>query len=290
MKPVTESFVVNGVTYERTRVFIPGKVTDNWYMMQDGNYVGNLLQLPDAQRKMLLYGDWNVVEGAFFTEWNPGVHIVPYFTPPDSWKRWVGADFGTHAPYAILWFAQSPHGQVYVYRELYGALSDKEPWKGTNETAYEIGLRIMDIERENHEFIRERWLDSHSFARAGHEYSIAQEFQRAGVYFNPAMKVSGGKRKEGIIQSFRDALKVVNGHARLVFMDNCYHCIRTIPALQVNNTNPEQFDTTGEDHAADAALYGWNKGRETPDTLRRFGRISRLNREIVDSISEFGAH
>jgi hypothetical protein len=290
MKPVYERLKVNGKTYERSRIFIPGRVTDNWYMMQDGSYVGNLLQLPEHQRRMLLEGDWNVAEGAFFTEWRPDIHVVPAFTPPDDWKRWVGADFGTHAPYAILWFTQSPHGDCFVYRELYGNKDDKEPWIGTNETAYEVGLKIAEIERDTHEFIRERWLDSHSFAQEGHEYSIAQEFQRAGIYFQPGMKTRGGKRKEGLIQAYRDALKVVNGKARLRYMDNCTHCIRTIPAVQIDKNNVEQFDTKGEDHCVDASLYGWNKGRLTEEALLRHGRVSRLNRAIADGVGEFGAH
>jgi hypothetical protein len=36
----------------------------------------------------------------------------------------------------------------------------------------------------------------------------------------------------------------------------CVHLIRTLPALQHDTDNPEDCDTTGEDHAPDAWRYG----------------------------------
>lgn len=41
----------------------------------------------------------------------------------------------------------------------------------------------------------------------------------------------------------------------LFFFSNCFHSIRTIPALQHDEDKPEDLDTTAEDHAADETRY-----------------------------------
>ena len=37
--------------------------------------------------------------------------------------------------------------------------------------------------------------------------------------------------------------------------NTCKHFIRVIPSLQYSETKPEDLDTDGEDHCADAARY-----------------------------------
>ena len=49
------------------RKFIPARLTDNPYLMQDGTYEAMLMALPEGQRKRLLEGDWIVAEGAAFS-------------------------------------------------------------------------------------------------------------------------------------------------------------------------------------------------------------------------------
>ena len=41
----------------------------------------------------------------------------------------------------------------------------------------------------------------------------------------------------------------------MVFTSNCKHCIETIPTLVTSDKNPEDLDTDGEDHLADAIRY-----------------------------------
>jgi hypothetical protein len=49
----------------------------------------------------------------------------------------------------------------------------------------------------------------------------------------------------------------------------CVHLIRTLPALQHDMDNPEDCDTTAEDHAPDALRYGfmsrpWRRPKPKP--------------------------
>ena len=43
---------------------------------------------------------------------------------------------------------------------------------------------------------------------------------------------------------------------RLVFFNNCTNIISQLPALPIDKKNPEDIDTTSEDHLYDALRYG----------------------------------
>ena len=53
----------------------------------------------------------------------------------------------------------------------------------------------------------------------------------------------------------RQRLKGEDGRPMIYFMDNCVDAIRTLPAMQHDEDNPEDVDTNGEDHAPDEIRY-----------------------------------
>lgn len=75
-------------------------------------------------------GLWVAYEGNVFEHWDPKKHVVD---PPESWKAWDnmpppdwprvrGIDLGFDNPFCCSWFAISPDGKFYRYRELYRSL------------------------------------------------------------------------------------------------------------------------------------------------------------------------
>ena len=56
-------------------------------------------------------------------------------------------------------------------------------------------------------------------------------------------RLVGNEMKDG---SFKPAI---------YFFKTCYNCIRTIPMLGHDKHDPEKYDSTGEDHAADSCIY-----------------------------------
>lgn len=72
-------------------------------------------------------GKWVAFEGAVYGDWNPDDHrCLPPAEwaewkglPPPTWERVVGIDFGYENPFVAEWFAISPEGHWYRYRELY---------------------------------------------------------------------------------------------------------------------------------------------------------------------------
>jgi Terminase large subunit, T4likevirus-type, N-terminal len=101
----------NPFTNEETpieRVYIPSRVTDNKYC-NTGQYIAQL-QLSAGKRLLhaWLYGDWSIIEGAFFEEWDENKHIIRPFIIPEHWTRFVSADWGSAHPFSIGWWAVVP--------------------------------------------------------------------------------------------------------------------------------------------------------------------------------------
>lgn len=112
------------------RVFIPSFVQDNVFLMRaDKDYQKRLELLPEAEKKALLYGEWDIFDGQVFAEWrnNPRgyqtrrwSHVISPFVIPKNWRRFRTFDFGYTKPFAVSWFAVDEDGRAYNYRELYG--------------------------------------------------------------------------------------------------------------------------------------------------------------------------
>jgi len=270
----------------RTRIFIPGKLADNAYLDNDGEYRARLLSMPELQRRMLLDGRWDVVEGAFFEEWNPQVHVVKAFKPPKDWKRWMGGDWGSSKPYCFLWAATSPNGDVYIYRELYGC-DPKKANTGVYQSAQVVGQLIRGIEVDNDEWITERYLDASCFDDHGVGTTIGNQFATPGggsLFFQKSQK----KNKAGGISLMRDFLKIINGTSRLKVMDVCQNLIRTLPTIQVDKNNVEQYDTDGEDHAVDSLLYLLRKNVKTFEDQKAEHSIAIRNKKVLQQFGAFG--
>src|SRR5210317_815595 len=101
------------------RRFIPARLSDNPYLSTAGDYEAMLLSLPEQQRRQLLEGDWDIKEGAAFTEFDRRVHVVEPFRIPSNWVKFRACDYGYGSYSGVLWFAVSPSEQLIVYRELY---------------------------------------------------------------------------------------------------------------------------------------------------------------------------
>ena len=106
----------------RTRMFIPGKVTDNPTLMtKDPGYLHFLDGLPEPLRSAWRDGNWDVFEGAYFTEFDRQYHV---YNPAEvkilpSWPRFRSIDWGFTSPMAGYWHAVGPDQHIYTYREYY---------------------------------------------------------------------------------------------------------------------------------------------------------------------------
>ena len=155
--------------------FIPARLTDNPYLMADGQYEAMLRSLPEVERKRLLDGDWDVAEGAAFPEFSRVRHVVDPVELPTNWPRIRAADYGYSSPSCVLWGAIDWDNNIWVYRELYG--------KGM--TGEQLASRIMEMEADDqppHYTV----LDSSCWNKTGLGPSIAETMIRCGVRWTPS--------------------------------------------------------------------------------------------------------
>jgi len=85
------------------RQFIPALLEDNPSMsVDDPGYEMRLQGLGSATLvQAMRYGNWDVIEGAFFDCWAPQRHIVRPFEIPAHWLRFMSGDWGSAKPFSF---------------------------------------------------------------------------------------------------------------------------------------------------------------------------------------------
>jgi hypothetical protein len=136
----------------QSRCFVPATVYDNPSLINsDPLYVKRLEALPEAEKKRLLYGDWDTFEGQVFNELSQQSHGCDPFQIPPEWEKFCVFDWGYGRPWAALWFAVDFEGTLYLYRARYGmGKGDNgrpDPNKGLRQTNSEICHEIIKIEQ-----------------------------------------------------------------------------------------------------------------------------------------------
>lgn len=89
------------------RQYIPARLEDNPSLAEDDPGYENRLEGLGSETlvKAMRWGDWNVIEGAFFDCWNSARHVIAPFTVPRDWLRFRSGDWGSASPASIGWWA-----------------------------------------------------------------------------------------------------------------------------------------------------------------------------------------
>lgn len=265
---------------KRTWVYAPSTFDGNQFI--DRNQYRDQLEAacysdPELLRAWLT-GDWAVNRGAYFASAldESRVAVDPWDAIPefDSWERgagpvmrkwdhWLAHDFGSTAPSVTYLIAKSPGaeyaGRFYprdslVLVDELAAVRRDNLNQGLGWTAAITGEAIV-------EFCK-RWgvkprgvADDACFAKTGHgSGSIADEFHRVGVYFDPAKKADRITGWQMMRRLLADAGKPdVPG---LYVSRACEYWWATVPYLARDQKRVEDVDSSGPDHAADACRYG----------------------------------
>ena len=264
----------------RKFLFIPARGRENPYLPE--SYWETLKSLPEKMRKAMLEGNWDIFVGQYFSEWNRDIHVIEPFGIPNYWKRIICADYGFENPSAILWVAIDPEGAWWVYRELYER-------KLTYENLGERCLEMMPL----NESVEYAVLDPACWGdRPRHEETPGQSGAKViedilDKRDIPLIKgnhdrVQGWQRIRQLMAPFDlpDKRKGSNLHV----FSTCVNFIRTIPSLVHDDIKPEDLDTDGDDHIADALRYGVNTKFELE---KQENRLSSYVREEIPTNGGF---
>jgi hypothetical protein len=225
------------------RIFIPSLLDDNSFLSKgDPDYKNRLLALPEREKKALLYGDWNIFDGQYFSEFSREKHITEPFEIPRGWRKYRTIDYGLDR-LACLWIAVSPDRKAYVYRE----------FCASNLTISESAKKIL-----------ERTLvgeDIYATLAPPDLWSRSQETGRtkASLFSEYGLNLTktSNDREAGWL-SVKELLRCEGGEARLRIFSSAEEIIRCLPALSVDKIRPT--DCANEPHEITHA----------PDALRGF--------------------
>lgn len=246
--------------------FVPSTVEDNPHMSRE--FIANLRTLPEKQMRRMLYGDWDLPEGMFFTEFKrtnyEGTTPVPYhviepFPIPDSWQKITATDYGYASPFSTLWMAWDPDGRCYVYREVYQA-----------RLSISQQANLVMGSTPAGEKLKASYADPACWAK-NTSLTIADQWKNEGwkTFRAKNDRIAGWMRVREYLLPRED------GIPGLQIFRNCENLIRTLPAQMHDDVNPEDINTDLEDHLCDALRYGLMTRplpprRAQPGTVDRF--------------------
>lgn len=257
-----------------SRQYIPARLEDNPSMTEDDpGYEMRLEGLGSATLvRAMRWGDWDVIEGAFFDCWDARRHVVRPFDVPRDWGRFRSGDWGSAKPFSFGWWAVVtdqfrtaegiilPRGCIVRYREWYGCQPAK-PNVGLKLPAGKVGEELAKKESGDPRLVA-AVLDPAAFSEDGGP-SIAErintELVKSKVIpFRPAdnKRVPQRGAMGGWDQMRARLIGDDDGHPMIVCFSTCQDSIRTIPALQHDPDRPEDLDSNMEDHAGDDWRYG----------------------------------
>lgn len=177
---------------------------------------------------------------------------------PRETNWFCSMDWGFNAPGVCLWWAHIGDGHWHIVREL-------KFQQETVETVAERWKAVMrDLGLKRVSYVA---ADPSMWAKTGHGRgeSIAETLQRKGL---PMVK-GDNDRKNGW-QRCHELLRIApDGQPWLTIDASCVYGTRSLPAQMSDKRDPDDVNTSGDDHWVDAWRYGAMSrfvasGRATP--------------------------
>ena len=226
--------------------FISATIFDNKILMEkDPHYLSMLNNLDEKLRQAWRDGNWDMLAGQYFSEFDRSVHVIEPFVIPEHWKKYRAIDYGLDC-LACVWVAVDELNNYYVYRE-YG-----EPDRIISDGAKDI------IELSQGEHIQYTVAPSDIWARSQETAkSKADIFRENGL---PLIK--GNNNRETGWLALKDLLKVYDAddnkrESRLKIFSSCIQLVEYLPSLQRDAKKPTDCMTEPHNitHLPDALRY-----------------------------------
>jgi len=218
-------------------LFIPATVFDNTVLMKkDPEYVKMLDNLDEPLRKAWRDGDWDVIAGQYFAEFDRDIHTIESITIEPHWKVYRAIDYGLDC-FACIWVAVDEFDNYYVFQE----------YAEANKVISDGCAEILGLYKDNVTMTLappDMWARSQESGK-----DKADLFRENGM---PLVK-SGNNREAGWLY-IKELLK----HEKLYIIKCCSELINCLKALQRDGRNPN--DCLSQPHEI----------THLPDSLRYF--------------------
>ena len=235
--------------------FIPASYKDNPFLNE--SYVANLMALPEHQKQMDMYGNWNVVAGKVF-DLNPEQRVEAKFIRRDldalgeHVEIYISIDWGFQPSYhCALWHAIMPDKRVVTFKELYGQRLVFEDF-------------VKEVAKESEGLEISATCLPHDMFRQGDRYrdekgriigeTKSDVFENAGL--NPISVESGKGKVQMRYDKIHSAMTLRNPDNSYKFRVSlaCESLIDELDKAVYDDVDPTQLARASKDHALDA--YG----------------------------------
>lgn len=277
------------------RRVITGTLDENLPLLYASpNYAENIrAATTDNPAKQLawLHAIWASPPNSYFGDVDWDYVRVPAFEPPSPGRVRLGFDHGFTAPSAAVFCWESRGedidfpdgtrkptipGDVFVVDEV---VTQSKPGVGLKLAPVEIAERLHAVV-ERHGWNRRILQAPGSVADTSifspgmndNRASIAADFEKAGVNFEPADKsrVLGWAEMLTRLMAAKPPADARRERKALFIGDNCVNLLQSLPPLQRSESDPEDIDPDGQnDHEADALRYFLRRERTPPLSTRR---------------------
>lgn len=262
------------------RVSIKGTLQENKVLLNaQPTYTETIVMAAAGNQdtiKAWIEGSWDINSSGFFSDsWDYSVHTVPSFPAeeiPPGWRITRSYDYGSSAPFSVLWIATSNgdpilwdekeiggiRGDIIIFNEWYGA--DKKG-KGLRMLSSDVAKGILN--REKTMSIQGRvapgvadsaiWTNTEGT-------SIAQQFTNNGINWIKCSKgkgsrVAGWQQVLELLESAKANKDGIRETPGLFISDRCPELKSHLTNAPRDTVNPDDIDTTCPDHDLDALRY-----------------------------------
>ncbi len=247
--------------------FVSANVYDNAVLLKSQpDYEKELKDLSEHKREAFLYGNWDVFEGQYFTEFSRDQHVIDNILPigNEYVEYLICVDYGFSAPASVHFLTKDTQGHVFCYREIYVT------GKTYTELAGLIAKSMTEIEKK---LIKKIIIDPAAINKKSetNKSTLKKDFEKVlrGIIIKPG----NNARLDGWM-NIRQHL-VSN---KISITKSCKNLIRTLPELIYDDTNVEDCDTDQEDHAPDGLRYGL---MEISFHVDGFNVLNKINNSFV---------
>lgn len=234
----------DGRVMTKTRCFIPAKLVDNPHLnLNNPGYVGNLMVLPDVERRALMDGDWNIYSGQFFTEFSDH-HICKPFDFPLGWPVWISMDWGYATWCAVGFYTQDPESeQTIMFDEIF--CTRQTPEVVARAIKDKLGKRFIDLRGQFSD--RRIQIQDEDLG-----ISTRSKFNMQGIYFS----IADDDHRNGWHRARELFMRDKEGRCNFQVFSSCSNFIEKIPNCIHDMNKPEDMDRRGDGvHMADQFRY-----------------------------------
>lgn len=228
--------------------YIEATLDDNPYL--DPSYAKALAILPKARYEQLRHANWRVHQGQFFGQWNERTHIVSLEPSRDGlWFR--SMDWGRNQPGCVIWWTVLPDHQLYIRKDWkFQGMDEQEVAKGIKAIDAELGLRNVRYTAADPAIFNKTGATHQTAQFVGQ--SIGESLNHYGLKLVKADndRFNGWGRCHALLRPAPDGTPWLRVHP------DARYLTRSIPNALSDKKDPDDVDTTQDDHALDAWRYG----------------------------------